>query len=188
MKSQPIESAGHDAGHYLRPQFVAARRWEMHVGTGKLYIIGVNHGDWFPVTEFSSKPGQVGTDEERRIIRNAVRILNIERKHQDGLTREMVDDAMQRAALTKGELEDEPEEVEPEPPPVINHQRLMIGEWEKRWIRVGKGYVHRVTKFEAANAAERNAYELERGEIRYATAEDNKAMFWRSRNKKEVAA
>ena len=171
-----IQTQNSDFAHSKAPtQRHPVERWEMHVGVHKLYIVGPGHGSMWAVTEPCYR-GQVGTDEERRIVRNAVVILSREQRDNSEATREIIMDAMRRAAKGPVDIEDNDPEPEPEPepqPPKQLHRRLLVGYWEKRWKRRKNSFVHRDTVLIAKTTEERNAIDLAAGEIRYATAEDN---------------
>ena len=70
--------------------------WEVYVGNVKLTIIGPAQHQWFPFpTSYYS--GQVGTDAERALAARAVRILNLEHRHNTEATRPLVEAILKRA-------------------------------------------------------------------------------------------
>lgn len=70
--------------------------WELHVGTVQLFIVGPGPNAWLACSE-SCYSGQIGTDEERRIARYAVILLNNERLQDKDAGPDEIKDALQRA-------------------------------------------------------------------------------------------
>ena len=70
--------------------------WELHAGFSRLAIIGHEADCWFYISE-PCYLGQVGSDEERRIGEQAVKILCREHRHDQALSPEQFAAIMRRA-------------------------------------------------------------------------------------------
>lgn len=137
------------------------QQWGVFYGTVHVFITGPNMGSMWKVTDAYYK-GQVGTDEERRIARNAVVLLSRERRYETNPTEAMVMEAMDRArrALAAGEPDPVQEEEDEEPGDVV------IGDFRDRgWHRTDTGGFVNDDGTVAADTTHRNKIDFQRGLI-----------------------